>query len=234
MFRGAMAKRKLYHIGRTLRNRIAPAEGQARPLASRRMRRMKAAFPIFPSLRARDSQNRPVLQFRSGVVFLKKPGVSPEAHPCKQNRRRLPARDGRNGSDALKLGLYGTARFALANTGHAGGVDFPADQASGRERRSLSMPAPCIPVVMAMNADAVLSYFRALDSVEAHYSKPGVRSLKLLALCGPGRWQTHRAGGGRQASVGLEFEGRERCAEAGARRIRSAGDGSRRENSSAK
>ena len=41
-------------------------------------------------------------------------------------------------------------------------------------------------------------------------------------------------GRGRQASVGLEFEGRERCAKAGARKIRNAGDGSRRANSSAK
>jgi hypothetical protein len=79
LFRGAMAKRKLYHIGRTLRNRIAPAEGQARPLASRRMTRMEAAFPIFPSLSARDSRNRLRRSFSFGVefVFLKKPGVSP-------------------------------------------------------------------------------------------------------------------------------------------------------------
>src|SRR5215469_13431157 len=163
-FRGAMAKRKLYHIGRALRNRIAQAEGQARPLASRRMTRMEAAFPIFASLSARDSQNPLRRSFRFGVEFVfLKTGSLARAHPCM--RRQL----------------------------------------------------------------------RALDSVEAHSSKPSLQSLKLLALCGSGRWQkTPRAGGGCQASVGLEFEGRERCAEAGARRIRSAGDGSRRANSSAK
>jgi len=79
LFRGAMAKRKLYHIGRTLRNRIAPAKGQARPLVSRKMMRMEAAFPTFPSLSARDSQNRLRRSFSFGVefVFLKKLGVSP-------------------------------------------------------------------------------------------------------------------------------------------------------------
>src|SRR6516165_8629831 len=70
--------------------------GQGRPLASRRMTRREAAFPIFPSLSARDSQNRLGRSFSFGVefVFLKKLGVSPGAHPCKQSRRRLQARDG--------------------------------------------------------------------------------------------------------------------------------------------
>jgi hypothetical protein len=81
-----MAKGKLYHIGRTLRNRIAPRKAKpGRPLVSRKMTRMEAAFPTFPSLSARDSQNRLRRSFGFGVefVFLKKPGVSPGPPVCK-------------------------------------------------------------------------------------------------------------------------------------------------------
>lgn len=107
----------------------------------------------------------------------------------------------------------------LANTGRAVGVDFSADQTSGRERRS-PMPVPCIPVVMAMNADAVLLYSPCARFGRGTLLEALSTITKLLALCGPVGGKNSACG--REASVGLEFEGRERCAEAGAQRIRSA------------
>ena len=83
----------------------------------------------------------------------------------------------------------------LANTGRAVGVDFSADQTSGRERRS-PMPVPCIPVVMAMNADAVLVHSPCARFGRGTLLEALSTITKLLALCGPGRWQKHRARAG--------------------------------------
>ena len=119
--------------------------GQGRPLASRRMTRREAAFPIFPSLSARDSQNRLGRSFSFGVefVFLKKLGVSPGAHPCKQSRRRLQARDGRN---VLTPSNYGPTERAFRSREYRprSRRRFPC----GSNVAAHSMPAPSIPVVM--------------------------------------------------------------------------------------
>ena len=99
---------------------------------------MEAAFPIFPSFSARDSQNRLRRSFSFGVefVFLKR----------------------RNGA-------------VRANTGRAVGVDFPADQTSGRERRSPNARA-LHPHGYGHKRGRCLTYLRAFDSVEARSSKP--------------------------------------------------------------
>ena len=59
-----------------------------------------------------------------------------------------------------------------------------------------SMPAPCIPVVVAMNADAVLLYSPCARFGRGTLLEALSTMTKLLALCGPGRWQKHRARAG--------------------------------------
>jgi hypothetical protein len=88
------------------------------------------------------------------------------------------------------------------------------------------MPAPCIPVVMVMNADAVLLY-----SPCARFGRGTLlEALSTITNC----WlsaarSVAKTPRGREASVGLEFEGRERCAEAGAQKSRRAKNQERKE-----
>src|SRR6516162_10459471 len=120
------------------------------------------------------------------------------AHPCKQSRRRLHARDGRNVLTPSNLTRSdGTARFGLANTGHAVGVDFPADQTLGRERRSPFYARALHPSGCGHERGRCLAPLSVRSIRSRHTLLEALSTItKLLALCGPGRWQKHRARAG--------------------------------------
>ena len=153
-----------------------------------------SCFPIFPSLSARDSQNRLRWSFSFGVefVFLQK---SRRAHRCKQSRRPLHARDGRNVLTPSNEGRPERRVSVSRPRSRRRSSDFPADQTSGRERRFPFYARALHPRRCGHERGRCLD-LRALDPVEAHSSKPCVRSLKLVALCGPGRWQKTARGRG--------------------------------------
>ena len=189
-----MAKRKLYHIGRTLRNRIAPVKGQARPVASRRMTRMEAASRSFrasaPGI-PRIAYAGPSVSEWSSYSFRN----LARAHRCKQSRRPLHARDGRNVLTPSNEGRPERRVSVSRPRSRRRSSDFPADQTSGRERRFPFYARALHPRRYGHERGRCLD-LRALDPVEAHSSKPCVRSLKLVALCGPGRWQKTARGRG--------------------------------------
>jgi AhpD family alkylhydroperoxidase len=167
LFRGAMAKRELYHIVWPLRNRLTVARLSLQVTNQEH----DALLPLYTPAQHVKNLRRNLPCSTGTRINLNSRNPFPSSPSC----RLIRSRDTAANAKASLLGekVRQLISMAIAVTTRCDGcITFHTDAAlkAGATKQEI---AEALGVAMAMNAGAALVYsLHALDSVDAHASKP--------------------------------------------------------------